>query len=134
MSIDTARLYLVVDARPDIAEAALRGGVDVVQLRDKSASDGELLEVGRELRRLCTRYDALFIVNDFPELAMRVHADRVHVGQDDISVVEARRVVGKLVGLSTHAAADIADASGVDPQVVARGLSEKLRRSPTAST
>ncbi|MDQ2961143.1 MAG: thiamine phosphate synthase, partial [Candidatus Dormibacteraeota bacterium] len=52
MPIDAARLYLVIAARPDIAEAALRGGVDVVQLRDKSASDDELLDAGRELRQL----------------------------------------------------------------------------------
>lgn len=95
MPIDAARLYLVIAARPDIAEAALRGGVDVVQLRDKSASDDELLDAGRELRQLCTAYDALFIVNDFPELAMCVNADGVHVGQDDVSAAEARRVVGR---------------------------------------
>ena len=116
MRIGDARLYLVIDARPDIAEAALRGGVDVVQLRDNSATDDELLEAGRELRRLCTAYDALFIVNDFPELAVRVNADGVHVGQDDVSVGEARRLVGenRLVGLSTHCASDIAAAAGVD--------------------
>jgi thiamine-phosphate pyrophosphorylase len=114
MRIDAARLYLVIDARPDVAEAALRGGVDVVQLRDKTASPAELLDVGRELRRLCTAYDALFVVNDSPELAVRVNADGVHVGQDDLSVAEARRTVGedRLVGLSTHSAADIAVASG----------------------
>jgi thiamine-phosphate pyrophosphorylase len=116
MRIDAARLYLIIDARPGIAEAALRGGVDVVQLRDKTASDDELLNAARELRRLCRTYDALFIVNDFPELAMRVNADGVHVGQDDVSVAEARRVVGedRLVGLSTHSAADITTASGAD--------------------
>lgn len=116
MRIDDARLYLVIDARPDIAEAALRGGVDVVQLRDKSATDDELLDAGRELRRLCTAYDALFIVNDFPELAVRINADGVHVGQDDVSVGEARRLVGeeRLVGLSTHCASDIAASIGVD--------------------
>jgi thiamine-phosphate pyrophosphorylase len=116
MRIDAARLYLVIDARPDIAEAALRGGVDIVQLRDKSASSDELLDAGRELRQLCTAYGALFIVNDCPELAVRVNADGVHVGQDDVSVAEARRVVGedRLVGLSTHSAADIAGASGAD--------------------
>jgi thiamine-phosphate pyrophosphorylase len=116
MRIEAARLYLVIDARPDIAEAALRGGVDVIQLRGKSASDHELLEAGRAMRRVCTEYDALFIVNDFPELAMRLNADGVHVGQDDVSVAEARRVVGpnRLVGLSTHSAADIAAAAGAD--------------------
>ncbi|MGH7723785.1 MAG: thiamine phosphate synthase [Candidatus Dormibacteria bacterium] len=116
MRIDASRLYLVIDARPDIAEAALRGGVDVVQLRDKSATDDELLDAGRELRRLCTRYDALFIVNDFPELAVRINADGVHLGQDDVSVGEARRVIGedRLVGLSTHCASDIAAATAVD--------------------
>ena len=116
MRIDAARLYLVIDARPAVAEAALRGGVDVVQLRDKTASMTELLDAGRELRRLCTAYDALFVVNDSPELAVRVKADGVHVGHDDVSVAEARRIVGedRLVGLSVHSAADIAVASGAD--------------------
>src|SRR5580765_7475198 len=104
MRIEDARLYLVIGARPDVVEAALRGGVDVVQLREKGAPDDDLLPVARELARLCAAHGALFVVNDSPELAARSGADGVHVGQGDAAVAEARRVVGpgRLVGLSAE--------------------------------
>jgi thiamine-phosphate pyrophosphorylase len=116
MRIDEARLYLVIGDRLDVAEAALRGGVDVIQLRVKDRSDEELLPVARELRRLCAAYGALFIVNDSPTLAVTADADGVHVGQEDTPLAEARRVVGpdRLVGVSTHSAEEIAAAAGAD--------------------
>ncbi len=116
MRIGDARLYLVVDARPDVVAAALRGGVDVVQLRMKDAPDDEVVAAGRELRRLCDAHGALLIVNDRPDLAVACGAEGVHVGQDDMPVAEARRVVGpeRIVGLSTHAPAEIAAAEGAD--------------------
>jgi thiamine-phosphate pyrophosphorylase len=120
--IEDARLYLVIGAQPEIVESALSGGVDLVQLREKSLSDDELLEVARDFRRLCSKHGALFVVNDSPELAARVAADGVHVGQDDVSVAEARRIVGprRLVGLSASspdeiAAGQEADYLGVGP-------------------
>jgi thiamine-phosphate pyrophosphorylase len=114
--IERARLYLIVGARPEVVEAALRGGVDVVQLRVKDVPDDELMDAARELRSLCSAHGALFVVNDSPELAVRAGADGVHVGQDDISVAEARRIVGpdRLVGLSTHSPEQIAAAAGAD--------------------
>ncbi len=116
MRIEDARLYLVVGARPDVVAAALRGGVDVVQLRMKDAADGEVVAAGRELRRLCDAHGALLVVNDRPDLALGCSADGVHVGQEDVSVAEARRVVGpeRIVGLSTHSPEQIAVASGAD--------------------
>jgi thiamine-phosphate pyrophosphorylase len=115
-----ARLYLVIDA--DAAErvvpAALDGGVDIVQLRDKSASDDEIVEVGRRLRSLCDERGALVIVNDRPDLALACGADGVHVGQDDMPLGEARAIVGDdlIVGISTHSPeqVDAALASGAD--------------------
>jgi thiamine-phosphate pyrophosphorylase len=101
-----ARLYLVAD-RAGLERAldgALAGGVDVVQLRDKHASDDELLRAARELRERCHAAGALFLLNDRPDLAAAADADGVHVGQDDEPVAAARAVVGAdaIVGLSTH--------------------------------
>jgi thiamine-phosphate pyrophosphorylase len=102
-----ARLYFVTDVRPGLGEllaAALAGGVDMVQLRDKTASDEELIEAARVFRRLCDEHGALFWLNDRPELAAACGADGVHVGQDDLAPAGARRLAGAdvLVGLSTH--------------------------------
>ena len=102
-----ARLYLVTDVRPGLEEllaAALAGGVDMVQLRDKSASDDELVRAAAVFRRLCDEHGALFWLNDRPDLVAECGADGVHVGQDDLPATEARRLAGDevLVGLSTH--------------------------------
>ncbi len=119
-----ARLYFVTDVRPGLEEllaAALAGGVDMVQLRDKSASDDELVRAADVFRRLCDEHDALFWLNDRPDLAAACGADGVHVGQDDMPAAEARRVAGEdvLVGLSTHSPAqlDAALASGEADQL-----------------
>jgi thiamine-phosphate pyrophosphorylase len=102
-----ARLYFVTDVRPGLEEllaASLAGGVDMVQLRDKSASDDELVRAAAVFRRLCDEHGALFWLNDRPDLVEACGADGVHVGQDDMSAAEARAAVGadRLVGLSTH--------------------------------
>ena len=107
-----ARLYFVTDVRPGLEEllaAALAGGVDMVQLRDKSASDDELVRAAAGFRRLCDEHGALFWLNDRPDLVAACGADGVHVGQDDIPAAEARRVAGAdvLVGLSTHSPAQL---------------------------
>ncbi len=85
-------------------EAALRGGVDVVQLRIKDAEDERILAAATRFAALCQAHDALFILNDRPDLVTAVGADGVHVGQDDVPVQRARELVGddRLVGLSTH--------------------------------
>ncbi len=102
-----SRLYFITDLSPGIGPvvgAALAGGVDMVQLRDKRASDEELLEAAVLFRRLCDEHGALFWLNDRPDLALRAGADGVHVGQDDQPVETVREQVGPdvLVGLSTH--------------------------------
>jgi thiamine-phosphate pyrophosphorylase len=103
--LSRARLYFVVEAVPDeLVRAALRGGVDMLQLRAKDASDDEILAAAARFRALCAEHGALFWLNDRPELALEARADGVHVGQDDLPVSEARAAVGRdrLVGLSTH--------------------------------
>src|SRR5919204_2219181 len=108
--LERSRLYLICEARPgghepeDVLRPALQSGVDIVQLRDKTAEDRDIVEAGRVFRRLCDAYDALFIVNDEPELAIACAADGVHVGQEDADVEEVRQVLGheSLIGVSTH--------------------------------
>jgi thiamine-phosphate pyrophosphorylase len=115
------RLYLVTGVRPDLAElleAAVRGGVDLVQLREKTLSDRELLPALEEARELTHRLGVPLVVNDRPDLASLVGADFVHVGQDDLPV-EAVRRFGVRVGLSTHSPGELARAEadyvGVGP-------------------
>jgi thiamine-phosphate pyrophosphorylase len=101
----TARLYLVCgDHGDDFLHAALRGGVDVVQLRMKAADDDAVVAAAERFRRIASEHDALLIVNDRPDLAIAVNADGAHLGQDDLSIPDARRIVGpdRLLGISTH--------------------------------
>jgi thiamine-phosphate pyrophosphorylase len=117
--IATARLYLVCDARPrPFLEAAMRGGVDVVQLRDKALGDDALVDAAREFRAAAAAAGALFILNDRPDLVAACDADGVHVGQEDAGVAEARALVGpdRIVGRSTHAPGQGA-AADADPDV-----------------
>jgi thiamine-phosphate pyrophosphorylase len=114
-----ARLYLVVEAAAEpVLGPALRGGVDMVQLRDKDAGDDELLRAAARFRAICDEHGALFWLNDRPDLALEAGADGVHVGQDDTPVDEVRAAVGPdmLIGLSTHSPAqfDAALRSGAD--------------------
>jgi thiamine-phosphate pyrophosphorylase len=111
----TARLYLVCDARPrEWLQAAVRGGVDLLQLRDTSLDDDGLVAAAREFRAT----GALFILNDRPDLVDACGADGVHVGQDDATPAEARALVGpdRIVGRSTHAPSQ-ADAAEADSDV-----------------
>jgi thiamine-phosphate pyrophosphorylase len=112
-----ARLYLVCDAQPDaFLHAALEGGVDIVQLRCKDASDADILRIAERFRTVCAEHDALFILNDRPDLALRAEADGVHVGQDDMPPAQARALLGadRIVGISTHTPAQV-DAAGTQP-------------------
>ena len=112
------RLYLITPARPDLTdllEAAVRGGVDIVQLRDKELPDSRLLRALEEAREVTLRLGVPLVVNDRPDLAVLVGADLVHVGQDDLPVAAVRRF-GLPVGLSTHAPEEGA-AAARDPDV-----------------
>ena len=103
-------LYLITDERLDQAsildrvEQALAGGVTAVQLRRKQEDAKNQIELGRQLRLLTRRYQALYIVNDRIDIALITEADGVHLGQDDINCGEARRLIGDsmLIGISCH--------------------------------
>lgn len=105
-----ARLYLVLSGEDvDVLEPALRGGVDVVQLRDKGLHDEALVAAAVPFRELCGRHEALFVLNDRPDLVEACGADGVHVGQEDMPLAEARALVGpdRIVGLSATTAAEL---------------------------
>jgi thiamine-phosphate pyrophosphorylase len=119
-----AHLYLVCDIRSDaLIDAALRGGVDIVQLRDKQADDETLVAAGLRYAALCAAHGALFILNDRPELALDARADGVHIGQDDGPVAAARELVGpeRVIGLSTHTPQQIAAANDSDVDYIGVG-------------
>ncbi|HWD53394.1 MAG TPA: thiamine phosphate synthase [Acidimicrobiales bacterium] len=114
------RLYLCTPDRDDLeafVDACIAGGVDVVQLRDKHLADPDLIARGRVVQQVCARHRVPFILNDRPDLAVAVDADGVHVGQDDLPARAARAQLGdhRLLGLSTHARAELATA--VDQQL-----------------
>jgi thiamine-phosphate pyrophosphorylase len=111
----TRRLYLCVGLRDDMASflpAVLRGGVDVVQLREKVQPASLQLDQARLMVAICLEFDVPFIVNDSPELALDAGAGGVHVGQEDTSVERCRELLGpeSIIGLSTHSPQEFDDA------------------------
>jgi len=117
-----ARLCLICDSQPggrelpDVVRAAVAGGVDVVQLRDKRLADDELAAVANALRALCERLGALLIINDRAAVAVSAGADGVHLGQDDGAPERVRQSVGPdlLIGRSTHTPQQIDSAGPAD--------------------
>ncbi len=105
------RLYGIADTgymRPDELEgkvaALLEGGVRIIQLRAKKQSRDEVRDLARRMQPLCREAGALFVLNDYPDLAAELGADAVHVGQDAGPLAELRRIVGPqmIIGRSTH--------------------------------
>ncbi|MGD0541016.1 MAG: thiamine phosphate synthase [Tepidisphaeraceae bacterium] len=128
--LQALRLYVLITEsackRPwlEAAELAIEGGADCLQLREKNLADGELLARATQLAQLCRKHDVLCIINDRPDIAVISGADGVHLGQEDMPLPKARRIVGnrKIIGLSTHnlpqarrAVTDGADYIGVGP-------------------
>jgi thiamine-phosphate pyrophosphorylase len=101
-----AQLYLVTMDVPNFfaqIESALKGGVDMVQYRDKNRTDRDRLTIAHQLKELCAKYNALFLINDRIDLALAVGADGVHLGQQDLPVQFARQILGPavIIGQST---------------------------------
>jgi len=110
--LTSARLYAIVDTGyveidriPHVTEQLVLGGVDLIQLRAKKQTLEEIAMLGRTMRDVIPPDGPLFILNDHPELVPGIGADGIHVGQDDLSVAEARAQAGSevIVGKSTHA-------------------------------
>ena len=122
-----SHLYLVTSPGEDLlstVEAALKGGLTLLQYREKTADDSVRLEQAKKLRKLCHAYGALFIINDRVDLSLAVDADGVHLGQQDMPIATARQLLGpqRLIGRSTtnmsemqEAIAQGADYIGVGP-------------------
>lgn len=109
-----------------IAEKAVAGGIDILQMREKSKPRKELLQLGSALGDLCRRNDVLFIVNDDPLLAAELDADGVHLGQEDLQscpAETARRILGRdrILGLSTHSLEQFRAANDLDADYLAFG-------------
>ncbi len=107
LELSHRHLYLCVPHRDDMATflpAVLRGGVDIVQLREKDLPDAQRITTAKVMAPICRDFNVPFIMNDSPELALEVEADGVHVGQDDVAVAHCRAILGNqaIVGLSTH--------------------------------
>jgi thiamine-phosphate pyrophosphorylase len=120
------RLYLCVGVRNDMATflpAVLRGGVDVVQLREKELGSEQQLATARIMAPICREFGVPFVMNDSPELAADAGADGVHVGQDDVSVAHCREILGDdaIVGLSTHSPEEFSDALPQDATYFSAG-------------
>jgi thiamine-phosphate pyrophosphorylase len=131
------RLYVITDERLgrgrshlQIAEAAIQGGADVVQLRDKTASSRRLYDIAVQFRRLTREAEVSFVVNDRLDVALAADADGVHIGREDLPASVVRRILGpgKILGVSAEtveeavtAEKDGADYLGVGPVFEARG-------------
>jgi thiamine-phosphate pyrophosphorylase len=118
-ALGAARLYLVCGEQTDaFLRQALHGGVDIVQLRLKDASDETIIATARRYAAVCHEHGAPLILNDRPDLVQAAGADGVHVGQDDTPVAQARALVGpdRIIGLSTHSPAQI-DAAAAEPEI-----------------
>ncbi len=120
-----ARLYVIVTTSlckgrdpVDVTRAAVRGGSGIVQLREKEMDGGEFLALARTLRAVCSELGALFIVNDRVDIAAASDADGVHLGETDVPLADARRLLGAgaIIGVSTHAIEEArqAEADGAD--------------------
>ena len=127
------RLYLVISeeyargrSAVEVARAAIAGGADILQMREKNRPVKELMYIGTSIRDMCRNARATFIVNDDPPLARDLDADGVHLGQEDarrFPVDAARRIVGRdrIIGVSTHSLEQLARANDEDIDYIAFG-------------
>ena len=122
------RLYAITDASASLShveqvEAFVRGGARLVQIRDKRAGGRELYEIVVAAVRIARGAGAQIVVNDRVDVALAAAADGVHVGQEDLSAEDARRILGpdRIVGLSTHSREQAAEASRLPVDYVAIG-------------
>lgn len=122
-------LYLILDqqhTKRDIVSIAIEAGeagVDIIQYREKVLSKKDALTMAKRLREITAKAGVIFIVNDDPALALAVDADGVHLGQEDIPVSTARKILGKdkVIGLSTHNYQDASEANSLDVDYIGFG-------------
>lgn len=114
----TDRKWLNGRSLENAVEIVLKAGIKTIQLREKNLSDDELLKEAISLKKISDKYDAIFIVNDNVEVAKKVDALGVHIGQSDMSIIEARKILGseKIIGVSVQTVdeAVVAEKNGAD--------------------
>ena len=104
------RLYVLISSSiatesvKETARLVIDGGADAIQLREKTISDSNFISLAGEVRDITTKRGSLLIINDRVHVAREINADGVHLGQQDMSVLEARGIIGneKIIGVSTH--------------------------------
>lgn len=122
-------LYLILDQQyteqdiVSIAEEVVAAGVDIIQYREKVLSKKASIDIAKRLRDITCKADVIFIINDDPSLALAVEADGVHLGQEDITVDVARKILGqdKIIGLSTHRLEEVLEASRLEVDYIGFG-------------
>ncbi len=125
------KLYVILDAGilrkydalAEIARQAISGEADILQLRAKSLTDREILKIGRVIKSLAKGTKAAFVLNDRVDLAQIIDADGVHLGRQDLSVKDARKILGenKIIGLSTHSVEEACGAEREGADYIAIG-------------
>lgn len=105
MALILPKVFFISDAGAgmEIVPVLLAAGIKGIQLRDKNATRRELYDAAIKLRKLTAQHNAILIINDYPDLAIASEAEGVHLGQDDLPLAEARKIMcGKIIGISTH--------------------------------
>ncbi len=122
----TSQEYAQKETTLGIVKKAITGGIDIIQLREKTLKEPEIIKLGRKLSTLCQKSNIVFIVNDNPHIAKEVNADGVHLGQEDIKkypLKETRKILGKdkIIGLSTHSLEEVKKANSYNIDYIAFG-------------
>ncbi|SHE64968.1 thiamine-phosphate pyrophosphorylase [Ferrithrix thermotolerans DSM 19514] len=133
--IDKRSLYLCTPIVPNLevfVESVILGGVDIVQLREKSASDREILKAAQGIQPICKKHSVPFIINDRVDIALMSEADGVHVGQEDLPATDVRQIIGRkrILGLSTHSKVELDEAVGCPVDYVSVGPIEPTPTKP----
>jgi thiamine-phosphate pyrophosphorylase len=124
--METFGIYIII-TKPQIsysilAEKCVQQGIKMLQLREKNLSDKQLIKIGKEIRSVTKGTATNFVVNDRPDIAVICDADYLHLGQDDISIEDARKVVGTMkIGLSTHSIEQAKEALKHKPDYIGFG-------------
>ena len=125
LDLSKRHLYLCTPIRDDLlafAAAAMKGGVDIIQLREKTAEARTIIRYAKEIRKIAEDFGVPFFINDRPDIALEVGADGVHVGQDDVDVELVRRILPDvLVGLSTHSPAELQESLSKEVDYISAG-------------
>ncbi|MAE43254.1 thiamine phosphate synthase [Candidatus Woesearchaeota archaeon] len=130
------RLYVITESsisknrsNEEVVKEAIKGGVEIVQLREKNWSVVKIREEAKKLLKICRENNVLFILNDYVDVALEIGADGVHLGQADMPIEKAREICGDklIIGLSTHSVEQAIDADQEDVDYITIGPIYKTR-------